>query len=242
MKFAVVTFPGSNSDHDSYSAVKILGEPVDYVWHQDSDLSGYDCVILPGGFSYGDYLRSGAIARFSPIMEAVRKFADAGGIVAGFCNGFQVLVESGMLPGALIRNSSLRFLGRWVYLKVENNQTVFTRNYELHEVIKVPIAHGEGNYYNYSDDLARAEKNGQVVFRYCDKFGNVDEEPGAAESPNVNGSLNSIAGIVNERGNVLGMMPHPERATELIIGSTDGLKLFESIRESIIESPAGALA
>lgn len=240
MKFAVVTFPGSNSDHDSYSAVKTLGEKVDYVWHQDKDLSGYDCVILPGGFSYGDYLRSGAIARFSPIMEAVREFADAGGVVAGFCNGFQVLVESGMLPGALIRNSSLRFIGRWVYLKVVNNQTVFTRSYDLDQVIKVPIAHREGNYYNYSDALARDELNGRVVFRYCDQNGRV-AEPGAREGPNVNGSLNSIAGIVNERGNVLGMMPHPERATEPILGSTDGLRLFESIRESIIKSPAGAL-
>lgn len=236
MKFAVVTFPGSNSDHDSYGAVKTLGEQVDYVWHQDRDLSGYDCVILPGGFSYGDYLRGGAIARFSPIMEAVREFAEAGGIVAGFCNGFQILVESGMLPGALMRNSSLRFLGRWVYLRVENNQTVFTREYELHQVIRVPIAHAEGNYYHYSDQLARAEENDQVVFRYCDQRGVV------SESENVNGSLNSIAGIVNERGNVLGMMPHPERASELVLGSADGLKLFESIRESIHSAPAGALA
>lgn len=233
MRFAVVTFPGSNSDHDSYCAVKTLGEQVDYVWHQDSDLSAYECVILPGGFSFGDYLRGGAIARFSPIMKAVRDFAEAGGIVAGFCNGFQILVESGLLPGALMRNSSLRFLGRWVYLKVENNQTVFTRGYKSQQVIRVPIAHAEGHYYNYSDDLAHAEKNGQVVFRYCDRHGQV------GESENVNGSLNSIAGIVNERGNVLGMMPHPERAAEPILGSADGLRLFESIRESVLAVPAG---
>ena len=235
MKFAVVTFPGANSDHDSYSAVKTLGEQVDYVWHREHDLSGYDCVILPGGFSYGDYLRAGAIARFSPIMESVTKFAETGGIVAGFCNGFQILVESGLLPGALIRNSSLRFVGQWVYLRVENNQTIFTRKYELHQVIKVPIAHAEGNYYQDSDQLARAEDDGQVVFRYCDQNGAV------GGSQNVNGSLNSIAGIVNERGNVLGMMPHPERACEPILGSSDGLGLFESIRESVSGAPAGEL-
>ncbi|MFQ5607729.1 MAG: phosphoribosylformylglycinamidine synthase subunit PurQ [Candidatus Zixiibacteriota bacterium] len=236
MKFAVVTFPGSNSDHDSYSAIRTLGEEVSYVWHQDAGLSGFDCVILPGGFSYGDYLRGGAIARFSPIMEAVREFAADGGLVAGFCNGFQILVESGLLPGALMRNDSLRFRGQWAHLRVENNQTAFSNRFATGQVIRIPIAHAEGNYYNIPEDIERVERERRVVFRYCDRGGAVTERS------NVNGSINSIAGIVNDSGNVLGMMPHPERATELILGSADGLKVFESMREHQHQLSDGAAA
>ncbi len=228
MRVAVITFPGSNSDHDSYSAVKYcLQEEVDYIWHQDTDLSGYDCVILPGGFSYGDYLRSGAIARFSPIVSAVQKFVADGGFALGICNGFQVLTESAILPGALIRNRSIKFLGQWAYLRVENNTTPFTTRYQRHQVIRVPIAHGEGNFYVADGQLAEIEDNNRVVFRYCDKEGVVND------ATNPNGSRNSIAGIVNAGGNVLGMMPHPERAADAILGSDDGLLLFESLRDSI---------
>lgn len=228
MKFAVITFPGSNSDHDSYSAVKYgLGEPVEYVWHRDSDLSGFDCVIVPGGFSYGDYLRAGAIARFSPIMNAVSKFAADGGLVFGVCNGFQVLVESHLLPGALIRNRGIRFLGRWIYLRVENNETPFTSRYRPGEVIHVPVAHAEGNYVCAPEVLEQLEDEKRVVFRYCDSSGRLTDES------NVNGSLNAIAGIINQGGNVLGMMPHPERAADPLICGSQGLKLFESMRDAI---------
>ncbi len=228
MRVAVITFPGSNSDHDSYSAVKYcLQEEVEYVWHQETDLSGFDCVVLPGGFSYGDYLRGGAIARFSPIMTTVTKFVADGGFVLGICNGFQVLTESGLLPGALIRNRSLRFLGQWTYLRVENNKTPFTTHYTHHQVIKVPIAHGEGNFYVADDQLDEIESANRVVFRYCDREGVV------SEATNPNGSRNSIAGIVNVGQNVLGMMPHPERVADSILGSGDGLILFESLREAI---------
>ncbi len=225
MKFGVVTFPGSNCDYDSYAAVKfVLGEEVDFLWHKSTDLCGSDVVILPGGFSYGDYLRSGAIARFSPIMSEVVKFAKSGGMVIGICNGFQVLTESGLLPGALIRNSHLRFSCKQVYLRVENDATPYTRACKKGEVLKIPIAHGDGNYYDFDGDIKLLEDARQVVFRYVDQQGNATPES------NPNGSRENIAGVLNAEGNVLGMMPHPERAVESILGSADGLKLFESLK------------
>jgi len=227
MKFGVVTFPGSNCDYDSYAAVRhVLGEDVEFLWHKSSELKGCDVVILPGGFSYGDYLRSGAIARFSPIMAEIVKFAKSGGQVIGICNGFQVLTESGLLPGALIRNDSLRFSCKQVYLRVENTDTPYTTACHKGDVLKVPIAHGDGNYYNFDGDIDALEDAGQVVFRYVTADGR--REPSA----NPNGSINDIAGITNADGNVLGMMPHPERAVENILGSADGLAVFESLRMS----------
>lgn len=228
MKFGVVTFPGSNCDYDAYTATKhVLQEEVEFLWHKSEDLLGSDVVILPGGFSYGDYLRAGAIARFSLIIKQVIRFAHSGGIVVGICNGFQVLTECGLLPGALMRNSHLRFSCKYVYLRVENNATRFTQACEKGEVLKIPIAHGDGNYYNFDDEIRILEDKGQVLFRYVDREGNVTSEA------NPNGSLNNIAGIVNEEGNVLGMMPHPERAVEEVLGSADGLKVFASIRASL---------
>ena len=228
MKFGVVTFPGSNCDYDAYSAVKhVMGEDVEFLWHKSSDLLGSDLVILPGGFSYGDYLRGGAIAKFSPIMEEVVKFANSGGMVMGICNGFQILTECGLLPGALMRNSHLRFSCKHIYLRVENNRSSYACNCNVGDVLKVPIAHGEGNYYHYDGEIEKLEKNNQVIFRYCDKDGNITSEA------NPNGSLNSIGGICNREGNVLGMMPHPERVVEDILGSTDGLRIFESIKSSL---------
>ncbi|MGH8015683.1 MAG: phosphoribosylformylglycinamidine synthase subunit PurQ [Candidatus Zixiibacteriota bacterium] len=225
MKFGVVTFPGSNGDYDSFAAVKhVLHEDVEFLWHKSADLHGCDLVILPGGFAYGDYLRAGAIARFSPIMESVIRFANSGGLVIGFCNGFQILTECGLLPGALMRNAGLRFRGEFIHMKVENIDTPFTNSYRLNEVLRVPIAHGEGNYYNFNGDVKQLEADGLVVFRYCDPNGKVTKES------NPNGSVNNIAGIVNREGNILGMMPHPERAVEKIIGSDDGLRVFESVR------------
>jgi phosphoribosylformylglycinamidine synthase len=227
MKFGVVTFPGSNCDYNAYAAVRhVIGEEVEFLWHKSSDLQGCDVIILPGGFSYGDYLRAGAIARFSPIMQEVVAFAHAGGRVIGICNGFQVLTESGLLPGALIRNASLRFSCKQVYLKVENNRTPFTAACRVGQVLKIPIAHGEGNYYNFDGDIRKLEDSGQVVFRYVTADGR--REPSA----NPNGSVNDIAGICNAEGNVLGLMPHPERAVEEILGSVDGLAVFESLRIS----------
>lgn len=235
MKFGVVTFPGSNCDYDSYAAVKhILGEDVDFLWHKSTDLLNSDVIILPGGFSYGDYLRSGAIARFSPIMEKVIEFANAGGTLIGICNGFQVLTESGLLPGALIRNDHLRFSCKYVYLKVENNDNAFTQNCQAGEVLKIPIAHGEGNYYHFGGDIKKLEDNNQIIFRYCDATGNITDEA------NPNGSINNIAGIINEHGNVMGMMPHPERAVEPILGSADGLKMFESLKAAFNKVTAGS--
>ena len=225
MKVGVVTFPGSNCDYDAYAAVKhILGEEAVFLWHKSEDLQGVDFVILPGGFAYGDYLRAGAIARFSPIMNKVIPFARSGGMVLGICNGFQVLTESGLLPGALIRNSHLRFSGKYVHIRVENNRTAFTGECAAGEVLKIPIAHGEGNYYNFDGDIKTLEDSGRVLFRYVDKEGRVTKEA------NPNGSINNIAGIINAEGNVVGMMPHPERAVEAILGSTSGLKIFESVR------------
>jgi phosphoribosylformylglycinamidine synthase len=225
MKFGVVTFPGANGDYDSYAAVKhVLGEDVDFLWHKSDDLLGSDVVILPGGFAYGDYLRAGAIARFSPIMKKIIDFAKSGGVVIGFCNGFQVLTEAGLLPGALMRNNHLRFSGKYVYVKVINENSKFTLTNQKDDVLKLPIAHGEGNYYNFEGDIKKLEESNQIIFRYCDAQGNITEES------NPNGSINNIAGIINKEGNVMGMMPHPERAVETVLGSNDGLKFFESLK------------
>lgn len=216
MKFAVIVFPGSNCDVDMYHAIKDeLGEEVAYVWHDADNLDEFDGILLPGGFSYGDYLRSGAIARFSNVMKAIQKAADEGKPVLGVCNGFQILLEAGLLPGAMRRNNSLKFICRPVTLRVENNETMFTSLYEPGEVITIPIAHGEGNYYCDEETLTKLIENRQIIFRYHDE--------------NPNGSLENIAGIMNEKGNVLGMMPHPERAVDALLGSADGLKLFQSI-------------
>ena len=216
MKFAVLVFPGSNCDIDMYHAIKDeLGEEVEYVWHAETDLSQFDGILVPGGFSYGDYLRCGAMANQSNIMTEVKKAADAGKPVLGICNGFQILTEAGLLPGALLRNKNLKFMCRTVQLKVENNNTLFTNQYESGDVINIPIAHGEGNYYCDDETLAQLKANNQIVFTYS--------------GDNPNGSLEDIAGIINERGNVLGMMPHPERAVDALVGGADGLKLFKSI-------------
>ncbi|MFH1373479.1 MAG: phosphoribosylformylglycinamidine synthase subunit PurQ [bacterium] len=235
MKFGVVTFPGSNCDYDAYAAARhVLKEDVEFLWHKSEELAGCDVVILPGGFSYGDYLRAGAIARFSPIVRQVVRFAESGGLVIGICNGFQVLTECGLLPGALMRNNHLRFSCKYVNLKVENDTTPFTRECKRGEKLRIPIAHGEGNYYHFDNEVRTLEDNGQVVFRYVDSEGN------ATAAANPNGSQNNIAGIINREGNVLGMMPHPERAVEEILGSADGLKVFRSIRASLSTlSPVG---
>ncbi len=237
MKVGVVTFPGSNGDYDSYAAVKhVMYEQVEFLWHKSADLKGSDLIILPGGFAYGDYLRAGAIARFSPIMASVVSFAQSGGLVIGFCNGFQILTECGLLPGALMRNTGLRFSGQFVHVRVENTRTPFTNSYRPNETLKIPIAHGEGNYYNFNGDVKKSEQDGLVVFRYCDTNGNINMQS------NPNGSVNNIAGIINREGNVLGMMPHPERAVEKILGSDDGLKLFESVRAALATSRHRAAA
>lgn len=216
MKFAVLVFPGSNCDIDMFHAIKDeLGEEVEYVWHTATSLDGFDGALVPGGFSYGDYLRCGAMANQSNIMSALKEFAAQGKPVLGVCNGFQILTEAGLLPGALIRNKNLKFMCRTVQLKVENNNTLFTNGYEEEEVINIPIAHGEGNYYCDDETLASLQANNQIVFTY--------------EGENPNGSLADIAGIINKEGNVLGMMPHPERAANEIVGGADGLKLFKSI-------------
>ncbi|CGG47810.1 phosphoribosylformylglycinamidine synthase protein [Streptococcus pneumoniae] len=215
MKFAVIVFPGSNCDVDMFHAIKDeLGEEVDYVWHDTENLEEYDAILLPGGFSYGDYLRCGAISRFANAMKAVQKAAEQGKPILGVCNGFQILVESGLLPGALMRNENLKFMCRTVQLRVENNETMFTSQYGKDEVINIPIAHGEGNYYCDEATLKQLEENNQIAFRYVE---------------NPNGSVSDIAGIVNEKGNVLGMMPHPERAVDELLGGAEGLKVFQSI-------------
>jgi phosphoribosylformylglycinamidine synthase len=224
MRFGVITFPGSNSDEDAFLAVSdVLGQEGVKLWHKDHDLRGVDVVILPGGFSYGDYLRAGAIARFSPIMREVKAHADRGAPVIGICNGFQIACEAGLLPGALLRNRSLQFVSELVRVRVENTETRFTNQYAAGQILRLPIAHGEGRYTADDETLDRLEQNGQVVFRYVNANGEV--EP----STDPNGSMRGIAGIVNERGNVLGLMPHPERAAEAIVGSADGVALFESL-------------
>jgi phosphoribosylformylglycinamidine synthase I len=224
MTFGVIIFPGSNCDMDAVHALNdVLGQDARAIWHEDKTLGGVDFVVVPGGFSYGDYLRCGAIARFSPIMEAVREHATAGKPIIGICNGFQILTEAHLLPGALHRNEGLQFLCQPVYLRVENNETVFTRSYKKGQVIQLPIAHNEGNFFADADEVRRLEDTRRVIFRYCDPMGQVNE------AANVNGSINNIAGIVNEAGNVLGMMPHPERACEALLGSEDGRGVFQSL-------------
>jgi len=224
MKFGVVVFPGSNCDLDAYHVIRdVLQMPVEYLWHQENSVQGFDCLILPGGFSYGDYLRCGAIARFSPIMNAVVEMAARGGLVLGICNGFQILLEAGLLPGALYRNTSLQFRCQFTHLVTENRATPFTGLIEPGRILKIPIAHGEGNYYVDQETLNVMRERGQIVFRYATAEGEIKPEA------NPNGSLWNIAGVCNEGKNVLGLMPHPERAGEAALGSTDGLAIFQSI-------------
>jgi phosphoribosylformylglycinamidine synthase len=228
VKFGVVVFPGSNCDHDAYHVLsKHVGQPVDFVWHQDTDLRGFDAVILPGGFSYGDYLRAGALARFSPVMKAIKQFAADGKFVFGICNGFQILCEAGLLPGALLRNRSLHFICRHVNLRIENPDTPFTSQLDPDRVLSIPIAHAEGNYTCDDATLNSLEENGQIVFRYCNEYGEITDES------NPNGSRSNIAGICNQNRNVLGMMPHPERACDELLGSGDGRDIFRSLARSI---------
>jgi phosphoribosylformylglycinamidine synthase I len=234
VRFGVVVFPGANCDHDAYyAAKKVLGQDAVFLWHKEADLEGAEVIILPGGFSYGDYLRCGAIARFSPVMKEVVRFAHHGGTVIGICNGFQILLETGLLPGVLLRNASLRFICKYVNIKVENADTRFTRHCREGEVLSIPIAHGDGNYFTDSETLKRLEQQGQVVFRYCEPDGRV------TSAANPNGSIGNIAGIINEAGNVLGMMPHPERASDPVLGHTDGQKIFSSIIEEFISRSTG---
>ncbi|MCH8025152.1 MAG: phosphoribosylformylglycinamidine synthase subunit PurQ [Chloroflexi bacterium] len=234
MRFAVVVFPGTWSDHDcQYVLRDVLGQEADLVWHREADLSNYDCIVLPGGFSYGDYLRCGAIARFSPVMAAVARHAEAGRPVIGICNGFQILCEAGLLPGVLRRNESLQFRCEDVYLRADNAQTPFTNLCQPGQVLRIPISHGEGSYYAGESTLDELESSDRVAFRYCTAGGE------ATADANPNGSVRNIAGIVNEQGNVLGMMPHPERAGEALMGGTDGLLLWRSVIESGVEAVAG---
>ncbi len=224
MKFGVIVFPGSNCEQDCFYVIKdVLKQPVEYIWHKEMVLNGFDCIILPGGFSYGDYLRTGAVARFSPIMKAIVEFADKGGIVIGICNGFQILLETGLLPGAMLRNKNLHFICRHEYVKTENVKNPFTNLCKQNQVLKIPIAHNEGNYYIDEAGLRDLEKKGQIIFRYCDIDGDVEG------GGNPNGAVANIAGIINKTGNVLGMMPHPERSSEPELGSEDGLCIFKSI-------------
>ena len=239
MKFGVVVFPGSNCDHDTQHAMgAVLGRPVEMIWHQSEDLAGCDAIILPGGFAYGDYLRTGAIARFSPVMRAVTRFANSGGLVLGICNGFQVLLESGLLPGAVLRNAGLRFVCEHVYIRVEHTDTPFTCAARPGQVLKMPIAHMEGNYFCDPATLAELERNKQVLFRYVHPDG---RDAGADDfEANPNGSLAAIAGICNRERNVAGLMPHPERAAESPLGSSDGLVILRSMVQSLTRQPAAA--
>lgn len=224
MKFGVVVLPGSNCDHDAVHVARdVLGAEVEVLWHKETDLRGADCVIIPGGFAYGDYLRAGALAKFAPVMEPIRRHAAEGGMVFGICNGFQVVTEAGLLPGALMRNEHLRFVSRDIFLRVEETDTPFTCELERGAVLRVPIAHGEGNYFADDAMLDELERNRQVIFRYCDAEGRVTREA------NPNGSARNIAGICNAGRNVLGMMPHPERCAEALLGNTDGFGIFRSI-------------
>jgi len=231
VKFGIVVFPGTWSDRDTHHAVSgVLGQDAEYIWHGDEKLDQFDAIVLPGGFSYGDFLRCGAIARFSPVMEAVTAFAERGGPVIGICNGFQVLCESGLLPGVLMRNDHLEFRCIWTDLRVENSSTIFTSASIEGQTLHIPMSHGEGNYQADADTIKRLEDNGQVVFRYADANGNITPDI------NPNGSINNIAGIVNERGNVLGMMPHPEKACEKLIGGDDGNVIFTSIIDNFVQA------
>ena len=228
IKFGVVVFPGSNCDHDAYYSVKkVLNYDAEFLWHKTTDLKNSDVIILPGGFSYGDYLRTGSIARFSPIMEKVIDFAENGGKVIGICNGFQVLLEAALLPGVMLKNQSIKFVCKDVYLKVENKDTIFTKEVDK-SILKIPVAHGDGNYYTDEETLKSLIEYNQIVFRYCDVNGNVDIKH------NPNGSLDNIAGIVNRKGNILGMMPHPERCCDPVLKKTDGASIFKSIAQSFL--------
>ena len=228
MKFGIIVFPGSNCDHDAYHVIsKQVGQPVDFIWHRDTNLSSYDAVIIPGGFSYGDYLRAGALARFSPVMESVKKFAASGRLVLGICNGFQILCESGLLPGALIRNRDLHFICEHVYVRVESSDTPFTNELQPGTALKMPIAHAEGNYVCDDETLDELQRSDRIIFRYCDAEGNVT----AAANPN--GARDNIAGICNSSRNVLGLMPHPERACEDLLGSIDGRDIFRSLAATL---------
>lgn len=227
-KIGVIVFPGSNCDHDAYHAMKhVMNAETTFLWHKDKEIGDLDLVIVPGGFSYGDYLRSGAIARFSPIMEAVQDYVKKGYPVLGICNGFQILLEAGLLPGAMLHNEKLRFVCKNVNIRVENNKTMFTSGMKEGTVLNVPVSHGEGNYFIEDEGLAELKANDQIAFRYCDADGNLTKEA------NFNGSVDSIAGITNKQGNVLGMMPHPERAMEPLLGSADGITFFESVFNSL---------
>ncbi|MBI5345452.1 MAG: phosphoribosylformylglycinamidine synthase subunit PurQ [Deltaproteobacteria bacterium] len=229
MKFGIIVFPGSNCDHDCYHAVKhVFSQEAEYVWHKSTELKGFDCLILPGGFSYGDYLRTGAIARFSPVMGSVLRFAERGGLVLGICNGFQILTEAGLLPGVLMRNRGLKFICRHVTLRVENDSTVFTNAYKKGQTVNIPIAHADGSYYADPETLKTLEDTGRVVFKYSTPDGNITEDA------NPNGSRLNIAGIINEKGTVMGMMPHPERACEEALGSIDGRGVFESMLKGFL--------
>ena len=230
MKFGVVVFPGSNCDHDTYHVIsKVIGQPVDFIWHKQESVEGFDAILLPGGFSYGDYLRSGAIARFSPVMQAVKQFAADGGLVLGICNGFQILCETGLLPGALLRNRDQQFICEHVNVRVEHTGTPFTSDYQAEQVLRIPIAHGDGNYFCDDATLRELEANQQILLRYSDANGAI------TEAANPNGSLHNIAGICNHERNVLGLMPHPERAAEDALGSHDGLALFHSMTVALRE-------
>ncbi|PYT96316.1 MAG: phosphoribosylformylglycinamidine synthase I [Acidobacteria bacterium] len=229
MKFGVVVFPGSNCDHDAFYAIgNVLKKSVEFIWHQSEDLANCDAIILPGGFSYGDYLRTGAIARFSPVMKSVEKFASSGGLVLGICNGFQILCEAGLLPGAMMRNGGLRFICRHVYIRVEQTDTPFTNAGSKGQVLKIPIAHSDGNFTVDEATLAELEKNRQVIFRYTKPGGSNDD------AGNPNGAIHNIAGVCNRERNVAGLMPHPERAAELVLGSEDGLVIFRSMVEALV--------
>ncbi|MDX9702974.1 MAG: phosphoribosylformylglycinamidine synthase subunit PurQ [Candidatus Auribacterota bacterium] len=231
MRFGVVVFPGSNCDHDCFYAIKqFVSKDVEFIWHKSREIHEFDCIVIPGGFSYGDYLRTGAIARFSPVIGQIREFAESGKLVIGICNGFQILLECGLLPGAMLRNTSLRFICKYIYLKTVNSDTPFTSSMEQGRVIRIPIAHGEGNYYIDPDGLAELKRNNQIVFQYCDANGNI------SDNTNPNGSVENIAGICNKAGNVLGMMPHPERCCDPRLGSSDGLAVFQSILKSLTVS------
>ncbi len=224
MKFAVIVFPGTNCDQETHHVItNVLGQPADLVWHEETDLSAYDCIVLPGGFAHGDYLRAGAIARFSPVMQAVERAARQDRLVWGICNGFQVLLEAGLLPGAMLRNAGISFRCQWVHVRVESDRSPFTSGIAPGTVLRLPIAHGAGNYFAPPDVLDRLVERGQVVLRYCEPDGRITPES------NPNGSAMNIAGICNEGGNVFGLMPHPERASEPILGGTDGRRLFEAV-------------
>jgi len=228
MKFGVLVFPGSNCDQDTYNVIaEVAGQPVTYLWHDSEDLGGVDAVLVPGGFAYGDYLRTGAIAHFSPVMQSVKRFADSGGLVLGICNGFQILTESGLLPGALMRNAGLKYICKQVHLRTETTNSAFTSKLEKGEVLQIPIGHMEGNYFCSPEDLRRLEAEDRIAFRYATPEGQITPEA------NPNGSLSNIAGILSEKRNVLGMMPHPDRSSESLLGSSDGWKIFSSMIEAL---------